>query len=139
MAATGRCGLVSNGALCECGGGPREPICSHLERPGALPRGLPKAGILGIFSPPSHSDGEDSVEGSVMDGAGYEEAEREVLSWGWLTSRELTVIKAIYVSEAPIREELRRVGLPSDDALRQLLSRARRKAAARRDNKIGGL
>jgi DNA-directed RNA polymerase specialized sigma24 family protein len=98
----------------------------RLQENGITPETLDKNNII-------------SIEDEAMNNLFVEDCRKELLAWGFLDDKELKLFDTVYVNELPIDEARKRLNIPSDPALRQRISRARRKAVATRDAILKGM
>lgn len=75
-----------------------------------------------------------SVEDVVLENRALEGLEKELIAWGFLRSEnEFDLYRTVYVDESPFHEVRKRLGISSEPALRQRISRARKNIVADRD------
>jgi hypothetical protein len=77
-----------------------------------------------------------SVETEVIESVSLDECRRELLAWGFLDDNEFDLFETVYVDEQPLDVARERLEIPSLPAVRQRLSRARKKAVAIRDEAL---
>lgn len=78
-------------------------------------------------------------DGELTEAIAREETRAELLSWNFIDERELPIFESVYVEELPLAQAAARFGLSSEQALRQKLSRARKKAVMTRDAMLTSL
>jgi DNA-directed RNA polymerase specialized sigma24 family protein len=75
-----------------------------------------------------------SLEDTALESIHYEERKRELRNWGlYRSDDELALFETVHVDKHPFREIRERFGNPSEDALRQQLSRNNKYMVAVRD------
>jgi DNA-directed RNA polymerase specialized sigma24 family protein len=74
-----------------------------------------------------------SIEDRVLENNAFETRKRELLAWGFLSQDELNLLETVCVDASPLDEIREELGIRSQDALRQSLSRARKNIVAERD------
>jgi hypothetical protein len=79
-------------------------------------------------------DPASSVEDSVLENIMYEKRKRELRAWGlWSNDDEQELYEAVYVHARPYVDIRERFGNPSEDAVRQRISRTNKNVVAVRD------